>query len=102
MDALARISGVLAVAAILGILWWSTRRYQSIGFGPLKFSFAKTKESGTEVKPVAIVARTRISATHELHLVRALGQYILICTSPSGAAVLSTKDSTEWDQRLPV
>ncbi|HXE11149.1 MAG TPA: hypothetical protein VN633_03460 [Bryobacteraceae bacterium] len=44
------------------------------------------------------MARSRITPHHELHLVKALGQYILICTSPSGAAVLSTKELTDMDQ----
>jgi hypothetical protein len=98
MDALARISGVLAVVAVLGIIWWFCKKYQSINFGPLKFSFKGPRESGNTPRPLSVVARSRITPHHELHLVKALGQYILICTSPSGTAVLSTKELTNMDQ----
>jgi hypothetical protein len=100
MDALARISGILIIVSILGLFWWFSRKHQSVNVGPLKFTFGKPGEPQAETHPLALVARRRITASHELHLVKALGQHILICTSPSGAAVLLAQPTAEPDSGL--
>ena len=100
MDGLARISAILVIVAILGLFWWFSRKHQSVNVGPLKFAFGKPREPGAETQPLAVVAKRRITASHELHLVKALGQHILICTSPSGAAVLYAQQTAESDSRL--
>jgi hypothetical protein len=101
MDALTRISATLVIVAILGLFWWLSRKHQSVNIGALKFSFGQPRESSAETHSLALVARRRITASHELHLVKALGQNILICTSPSGAAVLLAHQAAEPDSRLP-
>ena len=100
MDALTRISAILVIVAILGLSWWFSRKHQFVNVGPLRFSFGKPRESGTGTHPLAVVAKRRITANHELHLVKALGQHILICTSSAGAAVLFAKQEAESEPRL--
>jgi hypothetical protein len=100
MDVLTRISGILVIVGILGLFWWFSRKQQLVNVGPLRFAFGKIRESGTGANPVAVVAKRRITASHELHLVKALGQDILICTSPSGAAVLLARQA-QSEPRFP-
>lgn len=95
MDALTRISAILVVVAILGFFWWLSRKHQTTSVGPLRFTFGRPRNPGAETEPVAVVAKRRITASHELHLVKALGQHILICTFPSGAAVLLARQAAE-------
>lgn len=100
MDALTRISAILVIVAILGVFWWFSRKRQFVSVGPLQFTFGKPRESGTGTHPLAVVAKRRITASHELHLVKALGKHILICTSPAGAAVLLARQEAESEPRL--
>lgn len=96
MDALYRFCAVLLVLGLLGLLWLFAKRMNT-GSCALRFSFPKNKVPrkfwGDSDKPVdvAVLQRIHLTASHQLHLVRAGDRQILICTHSQGCSLLLTE-----------
>ena len=106
MDALFRFCAVLLVLGLLGLLWWFAKRMNA-GSGALRFSLSKAnlprKFWGDSEKPVdvAVLQRVHLTASHQLHLVRAGDRRVLICTHPQGCSVLMTGHITNHEEIDP-
>ena len=90
MDATAQVAAAGAVIALLGFLWWASKKSQGTRLGFLRISprtFGKQIDSAR----LAVLARTQLTPHHQLHLIQAMEEFILLCTHPGGSSVVLSK-----------
>ena len=90
MDAIPQIIAAVVVIALLGILWWSSKKPQGGALGWLKFSIRGSRPSQTAVQ-IQLLGRSHLTPGHQLHLVQSMEQLFLICTHSSGTSVISSQ-----------
>src|SRR5689334_643070 len=90
MDGLARISAVVVVIMLLGLLWWTSGKSRSGRLGWLRFSLRALPEPANRPQ-LALRERLQLTPTHHLHLIQSMEKLVLVCTYPNGASVVLSK-----------
>jgi hypothetical protein len=90
MDAIPQITAAVVVIALLGILWWSSKKSQGGTFGWLSFSIRGSRPPQGPAR-IQLLGRSHLTANHQLHLVQSMDQVFLICTHSTGSSVISSQ-----------
>ena len=90
MDVTAQVAAAGAVIALLGFLWWASKKSQGTRLGFLRIS-PRTFGKQTDSSRLAVLARTQLTPNHQLHLIQAMEELVLLCTHPSGSSVILSK-----------
>jgi hypothetical protein len=90
MDAIPQITAAVVVVALLGILWWSSKKSQGGSIGWLSFS-VRGKRAPQGTATIQVLGRSHLTANHQLHLVQSMEQVFLICTHSTGSSVISSQ-----------
>jgi hypothetical protein len=90
MDAIPQITAAVVVIALLGILWWSSKKSRGGTLGWFNFS-VRGSRSPQGTARIQLLGRSHLTANHQLHLVQSMEQLFLICTHSTGSSVISSQ-----------
>lgn len=98
MDFLRAASALISVFGLLGLLYFVSNRARNRATLPARIvrciwpQRLRVCGARTEPAPLKVLRRVNLNATHQLHLIRAIGETFLICTHPHGCALLRGAD----------
>jgi hypothetical protein len=90
MDAIPQIAAAVVVIALLGILWWSSKKTQGGSIGWLNFTVRGNRPAQGTAR-IQVLSRSHLTANHQLHLVQSMEQMFLICTHSTGSSVIASQ-----------
>jgi hypothetical protein len=97
MDAALRLAAILPAMGLLGFLRWLAQKFNIKGFGIFRLSFPNDSALREALAPVqlSVLKRARLTPNHQLHLVIAMDQQILLCTHPQGCSIIPVGSKPE-------
>jgi hypothetical protein len=90
MDAALKLVATLPAMGFLGFLRWLAQKCNIKGFGIFRLSLSNNSSVREAPAPVqlTVLKRSRLTPNHQLHLVIAMDQQILLCTHPQGCSIV--------------
>jgi hypothetical protein len=90
MNVALRLAATIPAMGLLGFLRWFAPKCAFKRFGLLRLPFSDGSPHREVQTPVqlSVLKRSHLTPNHQLHLVTAMGQQILLCTHPQGCSII--------------
>jgi hypothetical protein len=90
MNAALRLAATIPAMGLLGFLRWFAQKRNLKCLGLFRLSFVKGSPHREMQTPIqlSVLKRSQLTPNHQLHLVIAMGQQILLCTHPQGCSII--------------